>query len=118
MLFSISTLKSLALVISFFFQLATSTPLEKRGPTCKDVIISITASATNVFTPSNVVLDPTHIVAQIIALVYTVNLPATPYDIAARYCEPEVDIPARANTIQLLAHGATYTRNYCKSFSL
>lgn len=34
------------------------------------------------------------------------------YNIAGRYCEPEVDITSRRNTLQLLAHPATYDRNY------
>ncbi len=34
------------------------------------------------------------------------------YNIAGTYCEPEVDIPSRRNTLQLLAHPATYDRNY------
>ncbi|KAI1001525.1 hypothetical protein K3495_g6673 [Podosphaera aphanis] len=34
------------------------------------------------------------------------------YNIKARYCEPEVQISSRSNTIQLLVHGITYDRNY------
>lgn len=38
------------------------------------------------------------------------------YNIAARYCEPEVFVPGRENTLQLLVHGALADRD-CKSFS-
>lgn len=34
------------------------------------------------------------------------------YSIAGRYCEPEVYVSSRANTLQLLVHPATYDRNY------
>ena len=37
------------------------------------------------------------------------------YNIAGRYCEPEVDIPSRRSALQLLAHPATYDRNYVRS---
>lgn len=36
------------------------------------------------------------------------------YNIAGRYCEPEVHIKSRQNTLQLLAHPATYDRNYVR----
>lgn len=34
------------------------------------------------------------------------------YNIAGRYCEPEVYVASRQKTLQLLAHPATYNRNY------
>ncbi|CZR62399.1 uncharacterized protein PAC_12296 [Phialocephala subalpina] len=37
------------------------------------------------------------------------------YDIAGRYCKPEVHIASRQHTLQLLAHPATYERNYVSS---
>jgi len=40
-----------------------------------------------------------------------VTLSAT-YNIAARYCQPEVLVLHRQSNIQLLVHGATYTRDY------
>ncbi|KAK3181415.1 hypothetical protein K4F52_007277 [Lecanicillium sp. MT-2017a] len=34
------------------------------------------------------------------------------YSISARYCEPLVDVPHRRNTLQVLVHGITYTKDY------
>lgn len=33
-------------------------------------------------------------------------------NISARFCEPEIRIPSRENSIQLLVHGITYTKSY------
>jgi hypothetical protein len=44
-------------------------------------------------------------------LVFDIPVQGT-FHISASYCEPEVHIPSRVDTLQLLVHGATYTRNY------
>lgn len=51
------------------------------------------------------------LLSSLVSLVFDVLVEGT-FDIAASYCEPEVHIPSRANTLQLLVHGATYDRNY------
>lgn len=51
------------------------------------------------------------LLSSVITLIFSVPV-RDDYNIAGRYCEPEVDIPSRRNTLQLLAHPATYDRNY------
>ncbi|KAH8804460.1 Alpha/Beta hydrolase protein [Xylogone sp. PMI_703] len=36
------------------------------------------------------------------------------FDIAARYCDPEVVVPSRTHSLQLLVHGGQYDRNYVR----
>jgi hypothetical protein len=93
---------------------AISSPLHKRKPTCQNVNIPITITATNEFIAEDFVLDPQTIIGSILNLIFTTFIPKTTFIIAARYCEPEVYVSGRQNTIQVLVHGATYTRNYCK----
>lgn len=67
------------------------------------------------------VLDPNLDTTGLLALLASgINLSFTSlvegnYNIAGRYCEPEVHNPLRHNTLQLLAHPATYDRNYVSS---
>jgi hypothetical protein len=53
-------------------------------------------------------------VADLVNLSFTATQSGT-YNIAGTYCEPEVYIPERENTIQFLAHPATYDRLYVSS---
>ncbi|KFY02422.1 hypothetical protein V490_00507 [Pseudogymnoascus sp. VKM F-3557] len=45
------------------------------------------------------------------SLAFSIPIHGT-FDIAARYCEPEVVVPSRTNSLQLLVHGGQYDRNY------
>jgi hypothetical protein len=112
-----STITHKCLILSLFLHLAISSPLSKRGPTCNDIVIPVTFSAMNARIPAGITLDPSSILNAIAALVFDLPISGT-YDIAARYCEPEVVVASRTNTLQLLVHGATYTRNYCAFPSL
>jgi hypothetical protein len=56
-----------------------------------------------------------NIVADLVNLSFTATQSGT-YKIAGTYCEPEVYIPERENTIQFLAHPATYDRSYVSLF--
>ena len=58
-------------------------------------------------------LDPVDVALAIVNLVFDVPVGGT-FNTFARYCEPEVQVASRTNTLQLLVHGATYDRNYCK----
>lgn len=53
----------------------------------------------------------TNTVSFLLSLLFD-NLVQGQFNIAARYCEPENNVPSRANTLQFLLHGATYDRNY------
>lgn len=41
---------------------------------------------------------------------------STTYNIAARYCDPEILVLHRQGTLQLLVHGGTHTRDCESSF--
>jgi hypothetical protein len=100
---------------AFQLQQAWSSPLlNKRGPTCQNIMFPVTVSSTNAQLPAD--LDPSgpvleSILTDVVGIVFDVLIQGT-YTIAASYCEPEVHIPSRANALQLLVHGATYDRNY------
>jgi hypothetical protein len=99
----------------FHFDLATGSPLlTKRGPTCQNITIPVTISSNNArfpadFSPTSVTLD--NLLTNVGSWVFDVLVEGT-FNIAASYCEPEVHVPYRANTLQILVHGATYDRNY------
>ncbi|KUJ10286.1 uncharacterized protein LY89DRAFT_675142 [Mollisia scopiformis] len=110
------------IVLSFYvtsFLLATvlSTPM------CSELVVPVQITANNAVqslrnSRASKILDPDLDTTGLLALLSSgINLPFTSliegsYDIAGRYCEPEVDVPSRRNTLQLLAHPATYDRNY------
>jgi hypothetical protein len=105
-----------ALALSLFYlELAKSSPLvTKREPTCQNITFPVTISANNAQLPTNI--DPTSTVLEsllsnLVGWTFD-NLVEGTFEIAASYCEPEVHIPSRVNTLQLLVHGATYNRNY------
>jgi pimeloyl-ACP methyl ester carboxylesterase len=86
-----------------------------RGPTCTDIGIPVSIQADNLALPST--LTSANLETFINGLGGSIfdlvtNLINGTYNIGARYCEPEVIIASRANTIQLLVHGITYTRDY------
>lgn len=104
------------LVLSAFqLQQAWSSPLlQKREPSCQNITFPVTITSTNAQLPTD--LNPAgpvleSILTDVVGIVFDVLIQGT-YSIAASYCEPEVHIPSRANTLQLLVHGATYDRNY------
>ncbi|KAE8450569.1 hypothetical protein EG329_006300 [Mollisiaceae sp. DMI_Dod_QoI] len=82
------------------------------SPTCKEIVIPVQITANNAALDSN--FDTTGLLALLatgIDLSFTALVSGS-YQIAGRYCEPEVNIPSRINSLQLLAHPATYDRNY------
>jgi hypothetical protein len=70
------------------------------GPTCTEFDFPVTVSAANFEIPIS-----TPLVFQQVSGTYSIH---------ARYCEPENYVKSRQNTLQVLVHGITYTRN-CKS---
>lgn len=109
------------LLSAFHVQQACSSPiLTRRGPICQNITFPVTISSTNAQLPAD--LDPSgpaleSILTDLVGIVFDTLIEGT-YTIAASYCEPEVHVPSRANTLQLLVHGATYDRNYVSHISL
>lgn len=82
--------------------LANSSPLEQHSQlNCTNVVIPVTITATNL-----------HIPIATTGPVFDVPVHGT-FNIAARYCEPEIKVPSKQKTLQILVHGITYDRN-CK----
>ncbi|KAF8863223.1 hypothetical protein BDZ45DRAFT_738558 [Acephala macrosclerotiorum] len=97
---------SLLYVTSFFLSGVLAIPV------CTEIAIPVTITANNAILPPN--LDTAGLLALIasgVDLVFKSTVSGS-YNIAGRYCEPEVHIASRQNTLQLLAHPATYDRNY------
>ncbi|TVY83688.1 hypothetical protein LSUE1_G003808 [Lachnellula suecica] len=88
-----------ALCLDALIPLCTSTPLAKREPSCTDIVIPVTITANNVDLTSTQVPQPIVIVTGT-------------YNIAGRYCEPENQISGHHDTLQVLVHGISYTRDY------
>lgn len=90
-----STLSALSLLTGLL-SIASATP------TCRNVTILVSISVTNVQLPS--VLDFNHLETLLsLSLSQLVNLPiAGTYKIFGSYCEPEVTVASRKNTLQLV----------------
>jgi len=92
---------------------------DNRSPECRKVLlVSVTLPMlikTRSFIHPTIDLGSLFgLLSSVITLIFSVPVRGT-YNIAGRYCEPEVDIPSRRNSLQLLAHPATYDRNYVGS---
>lgn len=100
---------------AFHIHLGTGSPLLARhGPICQNITIPVTISSNNArfpadFSPTSITLD--NLVTNLGSWLFDVLVEGT-FNIAGSYCEPEVHVPSRANTLQFLVHGATYDRNY------
>jgi hypothetical protein len=62
--------------------------------------------------PSVSIFNPLSISAGILNGISSLLTLRATYSIAGTYCEPEVHNTTRKNTLQFLAHPATYDRNY------
>lgn len=91
--------------------------LFSRGPSCSEFKIPVQVNTMNFYINPNVnstaALNNTmqNIFSGLVNLVSNVTVSGT-YNISARYCEPEFRNSSRSNTIQLLVHGITYTKDY------
>jgi hypothetical protein len=86
-----------------------------RGPKCHEIVIPVTVRANNVRVPPGGLSAFTisNILGGLVNRLFTNTIPVQgAFNIAGRYCEPEVTIKSRSNALQLLAHPATYDRNY------
>ncbi|TQS35336.1 hypothetical protein Golomagni_04246 [Golovinomyces magnicellulatus] len=90
--------------------------LGRSGPSCSEFRIPVTVSVENMKIDANInSVNSLKGAMQGIALgtlkPVNVRIQDT-FNIAARYCEPEVQNPNRTNTIQMLVHGITYSKDY------
>ncbi|KAF2161610.1 hypothetical protein M409DRAFT_28004 [Zasmidium cellare ATCC 36951] len=88
------------------FLLGSTLPAQSE-PTCNLLTINVDITALNIQLPSNI----SGLTLDILTALPKVQIQGT-YQIAARYCEPEVKNSSRTNTLQLLVHGVTYTKDY------
>lgn len=96
------------------------------NPNCTDLVIPITATATNPVIPIPTTLNTSDSGA-LSAFIQTIigdadaTYPGVPtggtFRISARYCEPQVSIASRHNTVQLLVHGVTENKLYWSGLS-
>lgn len=101
--------------------LSAAAPAKRSGPTCSDINLSVTISAENRVIPDYLLSGLTSTTLSLAGVEQLLNgvgnelqlaIVNGTYNIAGRFCEPEVHIPGRSDTIQLLVHGITYDRNY------
>ncbi|EKD19781.1 ctr copper transporter family protein [Drepanopeziza brunnea f. sp. 'multigermtubi' MB_m1] len=99
-------------IVLLSITLSTSSPLEKRGPVCREIVVPVTITCDNsIISPTIDLGSQVGLLSSVVGLFFGLTVLGT-YDIRGTYCEPEVNIPSRSNTLQLLAHPATYDRNY------
>jgi hypothetical protein len=125
-------------IVLLSITLSTSSPLEKRGPVCREIVVPVTITCDNsvrtrpysiisskrpvsdknadrslhqIISPTLDLGSQVGLLSSVVGLFFGLTVLGT-YDIRGTYCEPEVNIPSRSNTLQLLAHPATYDRNY------
>ncbi|KAI6777301.1 hypothetical protein HG530_001246 [Fusarium avenaceum] len=93
--------RGVALALFCFIFPSISHPIEEKCQlSCTDVVISVAINATNFQIP-------------IASTGPTFDVPVhETFNIAARYCEPEIKIRSKQHTLQILVHGITYDRNY------
>lgn len=120
---------SLALTLRSAFLLniglSAAFPAVKRsGPICSEIVLPVTVSAENRVVPDYLASGLTSATLTATGLETLLNsvgnelqtaLVNGTWNIAGRYCEPEVQVAGRENAIQLLVHGIAYDRNYWSS---
>jgi hypothetical protein len=118
---------TISLLVTFVY-IALASSIEQREPTCFEAVIPVSITSTNILLDQEYTLTEfasslnslnsiLHSIFEAIEpieslLNFKTGQVQGQYNIAGRYCELEVRIPSRANTLQLLAHPATYDRNY------
>jgi hypothetical protein len=104
-------LKALLPLFLLFWTTATASSLiEKRaGPVCREVNFTASVHALN---KDLRLIDLSNLLGSLINFLTTFDVSGT-FNIAGRYCEPEVHVAGQENTLQFLVHGITYDRN-CK----
>ena len=87
---------------------------DHRGAVCKDMMLSITATANNTVLPPYPNSTDPGVVYQYLGSFNSSTLPSRTvsgtFDISVTYCEPSVKVEGREGTIQLLLHGLSATK--------
>ena len=106
-----------ALILFLLVYVTICSPIEqaRHEPRCSNITIPVTISSENADLPSGFSFDTPDAAEVVTNLKFNVSIHST-YNIAATFCEPKVFVQTRANTLQFLVHGATYTRSYVKPF--
>ncbi|KAG4431365.1 hypothetical protein IFR05_013146 [Cadophora sp. M221] len=99
------------LTIVSLIHLIASTPLTT-GPTCTKLSIPVSIKAQNTRFPVDFTTTSLLSVVGALGAVVFDSLITDSYTIVGTYCEPEVLVEGRRGTVQVLVHGATYTRGY------
>lgn len=113
--------------LTFLLPVLGLLPLCSAAPTCDDLTITVHAAA-NVhkipLSSLNIDLTDRKAVKNLLnsalgtaSRVFPIIPVSGTYDISARYCEPEVE-NGNSKTVQILAHGATYTKTYWTGLDL
>ena len=124
-----SIIRTIAL-IGVVLQLSTCVPAESlttrqnQYPNCLDVVIPVTIKADGISLAAGSTFQQAlqratqinadlvnNLLGSIFSLIFDLLIQGT-FEIAGTYCEPAVSVPSRANTLQVLLHGATYDRQY------
>ncbi|KAH6712610.1 Alpha/Beta hydrolase protein [Leptodontidium sp. MPI-SDFR-AT-0119] len=104
------------MILSFILTLLSITHLIASslatGPTCTTISIPVSISAQNVRFPADFTTTSLLSVVGALGAVVFDSLITDSYTIVGTYCEPEVLVEGRKGTVQVLVHGATYTREY------
>jgi pimeloyl-ACP methyl ester carboxylesterase len=101
------------LQVAAFAAACLAAPVTTSPLTCHDVIIPVEVSANNIALPPNLgFADLTPAFVESAIATFGTTLVQGQYNIGARYCEPTTVVPSRQQTLQVLIHGITYTRNY------
>lgn len=111
---------SYTLILSLLAAVAQSAPIcnDNITLTFPESVLQLVASSTLDLT-GLASTDPIKFISSLAdKSVFSTGLTESNYTISGRYCEPEVYNPARQNTVQLLVHGATYTRDYWSGLGL
>ncbi|KAI0997620.1 hypothetical protein K3495_g10568 [Podosphaera aphanis] len=104
------------LVLSSLSTIVFGATISPRAPTCSDINIPVSLDTLNFNIDSD--LNSQDSLKNAMQKFFNSNNTSPTvrvngqYNIAARYCEPEVRNATRANTIQILVHGITYTKDY------
>lgn len=106
------------LILALLVPTGLSASVKRAGPVCNEFTVPITASAPSKNLPGldpSRLSDPDYLVNYVLSQASSgTNGPETSgtYNIAVRYCQPEVAVAPRANTIQVLQHAITMTKDY------
>ena len=105
---------SLLLSISLL-GLGLSSPLPPPPSRCKDVVLTVSGTATNRVVKETVPVPGPATLQQLLSFVeqpVILNNVSGTYHLFGEYCEPTIPVQSRANTLQLLVHGNEYDHRY------